>query len=83
MDSLLYHLYTGNYDFTPKPDKAQRELEQKLFTEWERIQEELGLEFVDRMFQLEAEREDIREFLAFREGFRLGIRLALEGVTPA
>ena len=74
MEGLLYHLYTGNYDFTPKPDKAQRELEQKLFTEWERIQEKLGLE---------AEREDIREFLAFREGFRLGIRLTLEGVTPA
>ena len=39
MEGLLYHLYTGNYDFTPKPDKAQRELEQKLFTEWDRVQE--------------------------------------------
>lgn len=83
MDSLLYEIYSGEYDCTPERDEKQQELYKKLCAEWDKVQRMLGDEFTDRVFDLEGELEDRRSFQYYRAGFRLGVRLMLEAVTPA
>lgn len=83
MDSLLYQIYSGEYDFTPKRDKEQQELYKKLCAEWDKVQRMFGDKFTDRIFDLEGELEDRRSFQSYREGFRLGVRLMLEALTSA
>lgn len=83
MSSLLYQIYSGEYDFTPERDKKQQELYKKLCTEWDKVQRMFGDEFMDRLLELEGERDDRRSFLYYRAGFRLGVRLMLEAVTPS
>ena len=83
MNSLLYQLYTGDYDTTLERDKRQRELDRKIYDEWEKVQKRFGDSFTDRLFELEGEREELREFLYFRKGFSLGIQLMLEALTSA
>ena len=34
MLNLLYKIYTDNYDVTPKRNKKQQELYEKLYAEW-------------------------------------------------
>ena len=83
MDSLLYKIYSGEYEFTPKRDKEQQELCEKLCAEWDKVQTVFGDEFMDRLLELEGEQDDRRGFQSYRAGFRLGVRLMLEAVTPA
>lgn len=83
MDGLLYQIYSGEYDFTPERDKEQQELYKKLCAEWDKVQRVFGNEFIDRIFDLEGELDDRRSFQAYQAGFRLGVRLMLEAVTPA
>ncbi len=79
MNSLLYQLYTGDYDTTLERDKRQRELDRKIYDEWEKVQKMFGDSFTDRLFELEGEREELREFIYFS----LGIQLMLEALTSA
>jgi len=83
MTGLLYKIYNGDYDITPKQDKTQQELCKKLYAEWDKIQETLGGEFADHILGLEGELEDWRAFHYYREGFRLGVRLMMEVLTSA
>lgn len=83
MNELLYKLYCGDYDSTPELDKKQRELDQKIYAEWDKVEKMFGGKFMERLFSLEGEREARREFLYFQEGFRLGVRLMLEALTSA
>lgn len=80
MNDILREIFDDVYDITPKRDKAQQELDKKHFTEWDKVQEILGAEFVDQLCELEGEREDRRNFHYYREGFRLGVRLMLEAM---
>lgn len=80
MKTILREIYDGDYDVTPKRDKAQQELSKKLYEELEKIQTMFGDEFMDRLFDLEAEQEDWRDFHFYREGFRFGVRLMLEAL---
>lgn len=80
MESILYQLFNDTYDITPKPDEKQQQLVQRILGEWEEIEEALGQKFVDRLAELEGEREDWRNYQYFRSGFRLGIRLVLEAL---
>ena len=83
MENLLYQIYSGEYDFTPERDEKQQELQKQLYAEWDKVQRMFGDEFTDRVFELEGELEDRRSFQYYRAGFRLGVRLMLEAVTPA
>lgn len=83
MDSLLYQMYHGAYDFTPKRDKKQQELCEELYAQWDKVQRMFGDEFADRIFGLEGELDDRRSFQAYRAGFCLGVRLMLEALIPA
>ena len=83
MDSLLYQIYSGEYDFTPERGNEQQKLEEKLFAEWNKVQKLLGDEFMDRLLELEGERDDWRGFQYYRAGFTLGSRLMLEALTAA
>ena len=77
---MLYEIYSSNYDITPKRDKTQQELDEKLCAEWDKVQKMFGDEFIDRLFELEGEKEGWRAFHYYREGFRLGVRLMLEAL---
>ena len=83
MESILHEIYDGDYDITPERTKQQRELDQKLCAELDKIHRMFGDEFIERLMDLEGEREDWRAFHYYREGFRLGVRLMLEALTPA
>ena len=80
MNSILREIFDDKYDITPKRNKEQQELEQKIYEEWEKVQRMLGDEFADRLFFLEGEREDWRAFHYYQAGFRLGVRLMLEAL---
>lgn len=83
MNSLLYKLYSGDYDTIVEPDKALREVDKKLWAERDKVHRMFGDKFMDRLLELEDEREDRRGFCLYREGFRLGVRLMLEALTSA
>lgn len=80
MESILYQLFSGNYDITPKLDKTQQELVEQITAEWDKIQQAFGREFVDHLGELEGEREDWRNFQYYCSGFVLGVRLMLEAL---
>ena len=81
MNSLLYDIYSGEYDTTPERDAKRQALGRKICDEWDKVQRMFGDEFMERLFTLEAEREDWQSFQYYREGFRLGVRLMLEALT--
>ena len=83
MDNLLYTIYNGDYDISMKYEKKQQELSQQLYDEWDKVQRMFGERFVDRIFDLEGELEDLMGFHCYQEGFRLGVRLMLEAFTSA
>ena len=37
MDSLLYQIYSGEYDFTLERDNKQQELDRKIYAEWDKV----------------------------------------------
>ena len=80
MNDILREIFDGEYDITPKRDKTQQELDEKLCAEWDKVQKMFGDEFIDRLFELEGEKEGWRAFHYYREGFRLGVRLMLEAL---
>ena len=80
MKDILREIFDGEYDITPKRDKTQQELDEKLCAEWDKVQKMFGVEFIDRLFELEGEKEGWRAFHYYREGFRLGVRLMLEAL---
>ena len=80
MESILYTLFSGNYDNTLEIDKAQLVLLREAQEEWQKIQQAFGKEFVDHLNGLETDREDLRCFQWYRSGFILGVRLMLEAL---
>ncbi len=80
MKDILREIFDGEYDITQKRDKTQQELNEKLCAEWDKVQKMFGDEFIDRLFELEGEKEGWRAFHYYREGFRLGVRLMLEAL---
>ena len=80
MNDILRETYDGEYDITPKRDREQQEIDKKLCAEWDKVQKMLGDEFVDRLFELEGEKEDWRAYHYYQAGFRLGVRLMLEAL---
>lgn len=80
MECILYQLFSGEYDITPKRDKKQQELYHKRYTELEKVQEVFGDDFLNRLFDLEAECEEQQYFQYYRSGFLLGARLMLEAL---
>ena len=78
MHNILREIFDGTYDITPERDKKQQELDEKIHEEWDKVTKLLGDKFVDRVFELQGEREDWQNFHYYREGYRAGVRLMLE-----
>ena len=83
MDDLLYEIFLGDYDPTPRTSGLSPEEGEELQAIYQKLQEALGVEEMDRWFGLEADRAQRIEYQYFRAGFRLGARLTQEGLTPA
>ena len=80
MKNILREIFDDEYDITPKRDETQQKLDQKLYREWDKVQKMFGDTFVDRLLELEGERQDWRNFHYYQAGFRLGVRLMLEAL---
>ena len=78
MESILYQLFSGNYDITLKPDKKQQELCAQICVEADKIQAAFGDAFLDRLCELEGDQADWRNYQYYRSGFLLGARLMPE-----
>ena len=81
MESILYQLYSGDYDITPKWDKKQQESRSQVSAEMEKVQEVFGIDFVNHLFDLEVEENVQENYQYYRSGFILGARLMLEALT--
>jgi hypothetical protein len=80
MKNILREIFDDEYDITPKRDKRQRELDLEPCEEWDKVERMFGGEFVDRILELEGEREDFQAFHYYQAGFRLVVRLMLEAL---
>ncbi|HJG87545.1 DUF6809 family protein [Pseudoflavonifractor capillosus] len=69
-------LERGRLEFSRAPDADPRE--RALAACYNRIHAALGLEFLDRLNDLEAEAAYYERLICFRHGFRLALRLVLE-----
>ena len=83
MEDILYQIFLGDYDPTPRTSGLSPEEGEELQAIYQKLQEALGVEEMDRWFGLEADRAQRIEYQYFRAGFRLGARLTQEGLTPA
>ena len=83
MEDILYQIFLGEYDPTPRTSGLSPEEGEELQAIYQKLQEALGVEEMDRWFGLEADRAQRIEYQYFRAGFRLGARLTQEGLTPA
>lgn len=80
MDNILFELFTGEYDPTPEWDEERRRLGRGILAQLDRVAEVLGVEMAEHLSLLEGERADWRSFRYYQAGFRLGVRLMLEGL---
>lgn len=80
MESILYQIFSGEYDITPEWGKTQQEIRSRLFTELDQVEAVLGEPFLDRLIDLGGEWSEHQNFHYFRAGFLLGARLMLEAL---
>ena len=83
MDDLLYEIFLGDYNPTPRTSGLSPEEGEEPRAIYQKMQRVLGVEGMDRWFGLEADRAQRIEYQYFRAGFRLGARLTQERLTPA
>ena len=83
MEDILYQIFLGDYDPTPRTSGLSPEEGEELQAIYQKMQQALGVEGMDRWFGLEADRAQRIEYQYFRAGFRLGARLTQERLTPA
>ena len=81
MENILYQLFSGDYDITPKQDKKQQELRSQIFKELDRVEEAFGTDYLDHLFALDGELNNWKTFQYYRSGFLLGARLILEALN--
>lgn len=81
MDSILYTLFSGEYDITPERGKKQQELRSQIFKELDKVEAAFGADYLDHLFALDGELNDWKTFQYYRSGFLLGARLMLEALA--
>lgn len=81
MENILYQLFSGDYDITPKRSKKQQELCDQIFAELDKVEAAFGDEFLDRLLELIGERMNLENFQYYRSGLVLGVRLMLEALN--
>ncbi len=83
MDDIIEKLYSEfGARMEPRPER-EKEVLSDYSSMCERVQGAFGLEFLDRMTLLKAELDHADDMASFRQGLRLGARLALEFLRPA
>lgn len=80
MEDILYQLFSGEYDITPKRSKKQQELCDQIFAELNKVKAVFGDEFLDRLLDLSGERMNLENLQYYRSGLILGISLMLEAL---
>lgn len=80
MESILYQIFSGDYDITPERGKTQQKLRNQIFDELDKVEAALGEPFLDRLFDLDGEWNSWENFQYYRSGFLLGARLMLEAL---
>lgn len=78
MEDILYQLFSGDYDITPKQGEKQQELRRRIFAELDRVEAAFGSDYLDRLFDLDSQWNAWKDFEYYRSGFALGVRLMLE-----
>lgn len=80
MEDILYQLFSGDYDITPKQGEKQQELRRRIFAELDRMEAAFGPDYLDRLFDLNSQWNAWKDFEYYRSGFALGVRLMLEAL---
>ena len=83
MENILDEIYDELYSSLPENSDRQKALRAELLPMQSQIQAAFGLEFLDRLNNLDADLEMAARRRAFRLGVRLGLRAALEAIMPA
>ena len=82
MTDILTQLYRGDYYPTSFLTKKQVELSEQLAPCYSSIERWLVPDFLDQMLDLSEQFHEISAQTAFSDGFRLGVQLMLETLTP-
>lgn len=81
MESVLYEIFSGDYEIPQNRNEKLREVEKNLYNEWDKVQKMFSDAFIEHILELEDERDDLWAFRHYRAGFCLGVRLMLEVFT--
>ena len=80
VDNILYQLFSGDYDITPKWGEKQQKLRNQIFAEMDKVAAACGEEFLEHLLDLDGEWNEWKNFQYYRSGFFLGARLMLEAL---
>lgn len=83
MNEVLYKLYNGDYDPEQEPDEEWQNISQRLLELGGKIQDTMGLAFLDQWSNVQVEANDWRCCRCYQAGFCLGARLMLDVLTPS
>ena len=83
MENILDEIFDALYSPLPTDTERWKALRAELIPMQSQIQETFGLEFLDRLNDLDAELETEERRAVFHRGFRVGARLMLSALTPA
>lgn len=75
---ILQNIYTGGYCPCKAVDKIPSVLRDREWAFYEEVEKRVGIELIERHWDAICEADSVRDYVNFREGFRLGVSLMLE-----
>ena len=76
--SILHEIYHETYEPCEPLRKIPKELLDRKWAFYEEVEKRVGIELIERHWDAICEADIVRDYVNFREGFRLGVSLMLE-----
>ena len=76
--SILHEIYDDTYIPCAPLQKIPKELQDRKWAFYEEVERAAGVELIERHWDAICEADSARDYVNFREGFRLGVSLMLE-----
>lgn len=76
--NILHEIYTETYAPCAPLQKIPKELQDRKWAFYEEVEKRAGIELIERHWDAICEADSVRDFVNFREGFRLGVSLMME-----
>lgn len=80
--SIVEEIYNGQYQPQAGGPVFPRDMREEDLAFWKKVTEALGDDFADAHLRRMCKKEGLACLYHFREGFRLGVRLMLDAMSP-